>query len=444
MSDAADGGVQESMDATARTALMVAMQLGEKFARLREEMMRDAERRSAAESRELAARFEAERGRATGQLAVVERPDWWENATIREVASVAETAQTWRGVDEGAARASEVIRDQVQERYGVDVDQLIRDVRALPPEPTEVDRAREWASSDQTPEYYRRGEDEYLTRAGEGGAIASGVAQAALVEDFRYAQTAGVAPDLSLAEEWARSSNPAAYEQYVADTRRETLAVDADSGDTVIRSHTPEDIAQARAALLETWQQEAPGQRVDADRERTEAVQLIALADQLDRANVPADQRTSDERPEDIVARLEQQARQYDADAAAGGSVIATPDELRELASDARSQADLHRHDVDPATAAAAPAESGRSAEATGARADAGNLYDSAQRRDALAAHLETTGASAEDIRARMRADMDQGRPPQDAVRRKTTFPAQNTPATPVPTRTRDRGGPTR
>lgn len=125
-----DGGVEESVHAAARTALTIAMQLGEKLAKLREEMLREAERRDTAAARELAVRFDAERGAARAELEVVNRPEWWNNATVPEVARVAETAEAWRHLDDRAEAAAVVIGREVQERYGVDIASLVADERA--------------------------------------------------------------------------------------------------------------------------------------------------------------------------------------------------------------------------------------------------------------------------------------------------------------------------
>ncbi|MBO0984875.1 hypothetical protein [Rathayibacter sp. SD072] len=126
----ADGGVHEDMDTAMRTALTVAMQLADKMARLRDDLARDAERRDTDAARELSARFEAERAVAMSQVDVVNRPEWWQDASVEDVARVAETAESWRGFDPRAAAAMETIGREVQERYGVDVSSLIADERA--------------------------------------------------------------------------------------------------------------------------------------------------------------------------------------------------------------------------------------------------------------------------------------------------------------------------
>lgn len=127
----ADGGVEESVHTAARTALTVALQLGERLARLREEMAREAQRRDTDAARELAARFDGERAVAVAQLEVVNRPEWWERASVQDVAQVAETAEAWSGFDPRAEAARDVIGRQVQERYGIDTASLVAEADRL-------------------------------------------------------------------------------------------------------------------------------------------------------------------------------------------------------------------------------------------------------------------------------------------------------------------------
>ncbi|PPG17170.1 hypothetical protein C5D36_04690 [Rathayibacter sp. AY1C6] len=279
--------MEEDLNATARTALTVAMQMGEKFARLREEMARDAQRRDTDAARELSTRFEAERSVARAQLDVVNQLEWWNNATIPDIARVAETATAWKEFEPAAAAASDVIAREVQERHGVDVTTLVADERAS---------------------------------AGE---------------------------------------------------------------------------------------------------ERTEAVQLIAEADRLDRAATPNEDR---DRPMDVVDQLDREARTQDQDAQRGGDGGDVPNELR-----AQSVNDGQ------------PVRQG-STESTALRADAGNAYDSAERREAYAASLAGPGISAEDITVRMRASTNQGRPPQDAVTSLSRTGNRTSASPHTPTRTRERG----
>jgi hypothetical protein len=85
-------GVGEALDDTLRTVLTVAAQLGERAARLREQAVRQAEARADQQTRELAARHDAERAAARIELAPVVDPGWWATADSRDIAGMWETA----------------------------------------------------------------------------------------------------------------------------------------------------------------------------------------------------------------------------------------------------------------------------------------------------------------------------------------------------------------
>ena len=286
MADLDGDGVDDAFESTGRTAMMVAMQLGEKFGRLREELARNAAARDDAAAKEMSARFDAERGAARAELRVIEQPEWWDRATPQDVARVIETAETWKGLDDTAARAVERIEHEVRDRYGVDVN------------------------------------------------------------EFR-------------------------------------------SGATSERAHS--------------------------EREVTEAALLLAEADRLDRdASEQGRDGTTNDSRSDLVRDLEDRAMEYERRADAGGDDTNTPEELRELATDARSQAQLYR-DMDEATQSARTQEA-PTPEAQANRAEAGVVYDSAERRRATAQQMESAGVPAEDLRVRARVDAGQAQPAAEAV----------------------------
>ncbi|MCM6763747.1 hypothetical protein NB037_15115 [Rathayibacter sp. ZW T2_19] len=94
----------------------------------------------------------------------------------------------------------------------------------------------------------------------------------------------------------------------------------------------------------------------------------------------------------------------------------------------------LHR---DAATDAPASAPSG---EAIAARADAGNTYDGAERREAFAASLNDKGISAEDVKARLRADVDQARPAAEVLTSPNRTARVKSPTAPAVNRQRQSG----
>ena len=114
-------GMGEALDGQLRVALTIATQFGERISRLREQWARLRESELTKEARHLEQRFEGERGAARASLAVVREDGWWEQATPKAISSAHETATVWRDYDDVALEASAIIRDQVQQRYGIDV-----------------------------------------------------------------------------------------------------------------------------------------------------------------------------------------------------------------------------------------------------------------------------------------------------------------------------------
>ncbi|SDP65141.1 colicin import membrane protein [Arthrobacter sp. ok909] len=115
-------GMEDAVDGAMRTGLMVASRIGEQLARMREQEQRTIAAAEEQRARELQERFDAQRAAARAQLAPVGREDWWDKATPEMIERVHETATAWRAYDPEAARAAEKISEQVQSRYGIDVN----------------------------------------------------------------------------------------------------------------------------------------------------------------------------------------------------------------------------------------------------------------------------------------------------------------------------------
>jgi colicin import membrane protein len=114
----------EAFDDSLRIALTVASQFGQSIALLREQLAGNREADAAQEARELTARFEAERGAMCASLAPFQQPEWWDQARPEDIAQAHETATAWRDLDDVAKGASDTIRHEVRERYGLDADSL--------------------------------------------------------------------------------------------------------------------------------------------------------------------------------------------------------------------------------------------------------------------------------------------------------------------------------
>ena len=360
-------------------------------------------------------RFDAERGTAQASLQVADRPEWWEHATVQDIARVAETAQAWKGHDPVAERAAAVMQREVLERYGVDTAVLREASRQGK---SELDLAKQWAAT-SAPEHYHRHDNHRLTMQVGDRVEADVNAQRALITDYRAVLAGDTATvELSVAEEWKRDTDPAGYQDYRVQT-----SIDWNAAGQV-SAPDPVAVATARAALVEEWKNTVAPERARAGVELTEAQQLIAEAERLDRAeDVRASDATRDtpgvadvdDGTGKVAAELEARANDYDRHAAAGGTETATPDQLRELAADARAQAQLFRDDAptdgDDVDVQSADGASDQTmppvTEPRGSAArEAGEVaYDSAERRQATVAAMESKGIPPHLIEVRMSAD---------------------------------------
>ncbi|MEW1812511.1 hypothetical protein AB0284_17620 [Pseudarthrobacter phenanthrenivorans] len=117
-------GIEEAIEGMTRVGLTVAGRLGEQLARTREQELRRAQAAEEQQARELRARYDAERAAARAQLVPVMDNRWWDTASGRDIERVHETATAWKDHDPAARDAAETIREQVQRRYGIDVDNV--------------------------------------------------------------------------------------------------------------------------------------------------------------------------------------------------------------------------------------------------------------------------------------------------------------------------------
>jgi hypothetical protein len=143
-------GIEEAIEGMTRVGLTVAGRLGEQLARTREQELRRAQAAEEQQARELQARFDAERAAARAQLAPVMDNRWWDTASGRDIERVHEAATAWKDHDPAARDAAEAIRDQVQRRYGLDVDNLGADETAVAAAMAKAERDRDQAQSERT------------------------------------------------------------------------------------------------------------------------------------------------------------------------------------------------------------------------------------------------------------------------------------------------------
>ena len=130
MADEPDG-INETFESSARVALTAAGLMAERMARARQQAQHDAQAASEQDARELQLRVDAERAAARASLEPVGRDEWWERASAQEIGDAWETANAWRDVDPDAQRTTERMRDELRNRYAIDVDSLDADPRAV-------------------------------------------------------------------------------------------------------------------------------------------------------------------------------------------------------------------------------------------------------------------------------------------------------------------------
>jgi hypothetical protein len=143
-------GMDDAVDGAMRTGLMVASRIGEQLARMREEDQRNIAAAEEHRARELQERFDAQRAAARAQLAPTAREDWWDKATPAMVERVHETATAWKAYDPEAALAAERVREQVQARYGIDVNNTGADEASVSAALDRAQQARVEAENERT------------------------------------------------------------------------------------------------------------------------------------------------------------------------------------------------------------------------------------------------------------------------------------------------------
>ncbi|NCC94302.1 MAG: hypothetical protein EOM10_13635 [Opitutae bacterium] len=117
--------------------------MGEMIAYQRAGQARQAEATSVQEARDLHARRAAEWQAARADLAATTRTEWWDRATVEDIAHTYQTATAWAPVEAEAGRYRDTMRDQIRTRYGVDVDGAVDDAAVARRIKDELDRQAE-------------------------------------------------------------------------------------------------------------------------------------------------------------------------------------------------------------------------------------------------------------------------------------------------------------
>ena len=119
-------GIEEALESSVRMAVMVGARVGSEIARARDEQLREQRRLDERAAAQLAQRFEAKKQTALAELSQVHRPDWWDRAHLdgkaAQIGQTYATARAWAPEAEEAARAERRMREELRERYGIDLD----------------------------------------------------------------------------------------------------------------------------------------------------------------------------------------------------------------------------------------------------------------------------------------------------------------------------------
>ena len=123
MAEPETDGIAEDFDDAMRLAITAAGRIAEQRVRERERQLREAQVDSEQTARALQSRIDGQRAAALAQLEATNHPEWWDHASVDDVANAWEAAQEWRDRDAEAEAAAERMRPEIIERYGLDPEQ---------------------------------------------------------------------------------------------------------------------------------------------------------------------------------------------------------------------------------------------------------------------------------------------------------------------------------
>ncbi|ABK05865.1 hypothetical protein Arth_4224 (plasmid) [Arthrobacter sp. FB24] len=376
-------GIDEVLDGGMRQSLIIASRIAETLARRRQESQRQQEHQDAQAAHEAQARLTADRSAAHAALAPVNRDQWWDKAQPHDIATAHAVAEGWKDHDPTALAASEKIRQEVFTRYGIDT----RDIGAG--DAYLESGIRTAATEKARQSALERSQEETRTAAVEHEK-AMGLLAAARVEELR-ARAATLAPEMERHQvpmeylanpELARAlqtahaaKTPAAVAAADATVQERMFLIGKDgiNGPDIdqLRAETTANVNGAKDSHFED-----PA-FVQAAKDMHEA-KLLAEGGFTGTERTPVEQRY--ERAEkELFARMESVGREI---------------ENRVTGNDNSRLKDQ-----------------GLKAESTSA-AD----YGSAERQEAFAASLATTGANEVQVRGRAAAERSEGTHPRAAV----------------------------
>ena len=107
--------------------------------------------------------YDSERESAAATLKAVQSPEWWDEASVRDICEAYELANAWADHDPRAAHAEETMREAAAERYGIDPDRLNNErhrhtEHIMETSPEHLAEAQRWARktgwTNDIPSYY--------------------------------------------------------------------------------------------------------------------------------------------------------------------------------------------------------------------------------------------------------------------------------------------------
>lgn len=121
MAEIQGDGVLDEFEGNMRQALMGSAQAARSALQLRMDAAQSATRRDLEEARRLQGQLDAQAAAARAELAPVFESSWWDQTQVRDVARAYETAVTFRDEDQAARDAESRIRQELRDRYDVEV-----------------------------------------------------------------------------------------------------------------------------------------------------------------------------------------------------------------------------------------------------------------------------------------------------------------------------------
>lgn len=152
-------GIDDAVEGALRAGLMAAARIGEQLAKMREQEQRNIQQAEEEHARQLQDRFNASQAAARAQLEPVSRDDWWDKATPVMIERAHEAATAWKDFDPVAAEHAERIRDQVQQRYGIDVNNTGASEHHISAAVAQTQHARGQATNERSAAAATRGDE---------------------------------------------------------------------------------------------------------------------------------------------------------------------------------------------------------------------------------------------------------------------------------------------